>query len=64
MIHKTKNHLNISWKYLNRRMRQTKKDLFEIIRQQSEVIEYWMEKALEQSDLKLIHKEGSIAENE
>ena len=45
-------------------MRQTKKDLFEIIRQQSEVIEYWMEKALEQSDLKLIHKEGSIAENE
>ena len=45
-------------------MRQTKKDLFEIIRQQSEVIEYWMEKALEQSDLKLIHKKGSIAENE
>ena len=63
MIHKTKKDLNISWKYLNRRMRQTKKDLFEIIRQQSEVIEYWMEKALE-SDLKLIHKEGSIAENE
>ena len=29
-------------------MRQTKKELFEIIRQQSEVIEYWMEKALEQ----------------
>ena len=45
-------------------MRQTKKELFEIIRQQSEVIEYWMEKALEQSDLKVIDKEGSIAENE
>ena len=45
-------------------MRQTKKELFEIIRQQIEVIEYWMEKALEQSDLQLIHKEGSIAENE
>ena len=29
-------------------MRQTKKELFEIIRQQIEVIEYWMEKALEQ----------------
>ena len=45
-------------------MRQTKKELFEIIRQQIEVIEYWMDKALEQSDLKLIYKEGSIAENE
>ena len=31
-------------------MRQTKKELFEIIRQQSEVIEYWMEKALDKSD--------------
>ena len=41
-------------------MRQTKKELFEIIRQQIEVIEYWMEKALEQSDLKVIDKEGSI----
>ena len=34
-------------------MRQTKKDLFEIIRQQSEVIEYWMEKALDKSGLKV-----------
>ena len=45
-------------------MRQTKKELFEIIRQQIEVIEYWMEKALEQGDLKVIDKEGSIGENE
>ena len=45
-------------------MRQTKKELFEIIRQQFEVIEYWMEKALEQSDLKVIDKEDSIGENE
>ena len=35
-------------------MRQTKKELFEIIRQQSEVIEYWMEKALDKSDAKVI----------
>ena len=34
-------------------MRQTKKELFEIIRQQIEVIEYWMEKALEQGDAKV-----------
>ena len=45
-------------------MRQTKKELFEIIRQQIEVIEYWMEKALDQGDLKVIDKEGSIGENE
>ena len=45
-------------------MRQTKKELFEIIQQQIEVIEYWMEKALDKSDLKVIDKEGSIAENE
>ena len=45
-------------------MRQTKKELFEIIQQQIEVIEYWMEKALDKSGLKLIYKEGSIAENE
>ena len=32
-------------------MRQTKKELFEIIRQQIEVIEYWMEKALEQGGI-------------
>ena len=34
-------------------MRQTKKELFEIIRQQSEVIEYWMEKALDKGDAKV-----------
>ena len=34
-------------------MRQTKKELFEIIRQQSEVIEYWMEKALDKCGLKV-----------
>ena len=42
-------------------MRQTKKELFEIIRQQFEVIEYWMEKALEQSELKAIMKPHIIA---
>ena len=45
-------------------MRQTKKELFEIIQQQIEVIEYWMEKALDKNDLKVIDKEGSIGENE
>ena len=70
MIHKMKNHLKKKpFKHLIQiirieNMRQTKKELFEIIQQQIEVIEYWMEKALEQSDLKLIYKEGSIAENE
>ena len=54
MIHKKKNHLKKKpFKHLIRiirieNMRQTKKELFEIIRQQIEVIEYWMEKALEQ----------------
>ena len=38
---------------LNRDMRQTKKELFEIIQQQIEVIEYWMEKALDKSDAKV-----------
>ena len=32
-------------------MRQTKKELFEIIQQQIEVIEYWMGKALEQGGI-------------
>ena len=34
-------------------MRQTKKELFEIIQQQIEVIEYWMEKALDKGDAKV-----------
>ena len=32
---------------------ETKKDLFEIIQQQIEVIEYWMEKALDKDDDKV-----------
>ena len=54
MIYKTKKpfkHLIQSIRIEN--MRQTKKELFEIIRQQSEVIEYWMEKALDKSDAKV-----------
>ena len=59
MIHKMKNHLKKKpFKHLIQiirieNMRQTKKELFEIIRQQSEVIEYWMEKALEQGGAKV-----------
>ena len=59
MIHKMKNHLKKKpFKHLIQIIRiedmgQTKKELFEIIQQQIEVIEYWMEKALDKSDAKV-----------
>ena len=59
IIHKIENHLKKKpFKHLIQiirieNMRQTKKELFEIIQQQIEVIEYWMEKALDKSDAKV-----------